>query len=376
MRTVTFDLAGGTRTGGGQLTQTVANGGSAIAPEVSRSGFIFDGWDRAFTNVTANITVTALWRTAGGGGGIWFPPSSQVPVISVATQPAATTTVTQGSITGTLSAAATATQNAAVTYQWFSNTTASNTGGTAITGATGATFTIPATLTTGTYYYFVEVRAGSAQAVRSSVATVTVNAQFPARAVTATPAGYTNPFTDVAVAEWYYSAIAFANHNGLMQGKPDNLFDPDTAMTRAEVATVLYRLVREPALAANAPVFADTGADTWYVNPVRWAAANDVITGTAAGFNPEGEITRADLAVAMYRICELAGISLTGVRVYDNRFGDIANLSQGQRTAVIALFEAGIIEGISATEFGTAAGNRAQLATILHRILVPSVRLR
>jgi len=58
---VTFELAGGSRTGGGVLVQTVLGGGSATAPAVSRSGFNFVGWDSAFTNVTGNITVTAIW---------------------------------------------------------------------------------------------------------------------------------------------------------------------------------------------------------------------------------------------------------------------------------------------------------------------------
>ena len=59
--TVIFDLNGGTRTGGGDLIQTIASGGSATAPTVSRSNHTFDGWDIAFNNVTANITVTAQW---------------------------------------------------------------------------------------------------------------------------------------------------------------------------------------------------------------------------------------------------------------------------------------------------------------------------
>lgn len=65
--TVTFDLNGGTRTGGGQLTQTVVHGGSATAPTVARSGYTFTGWNQAFNHVTSNLTVTAAWSQNSSG---------------------------------------------------------------------------------------------------------------------------------------------------------------------------------------------------------------------------------------------------------------------------------------------------------------------
>jgi len=102
------------------------------------------------------------------------PTIPVVPVITISTQPEANTIVKQGSITGSLTVAANVTQNATLSYQWYSNTTNSNTGGTEILGATSANFIIPIILTEGTYYYFCEVRATGATSVRSSVATVEV----------------------------------------------------------------------------------------------------------------------------------------------------------------------------------------------------------
>lgn len=63
--TVTFALNGGTHTGGGALEQTIANGAAATAPTTTRSGYVFAGWDKAFSEVTEDMTVTARWTAAG-----------------------------------------------------------------------------------------------------------------------------------------------------------------------------------------------------------------------------------------------------------------------------------------------------------------------
>ena len=102
-------------------------------------------------------------------------PTPATPVITITTQPEAATSVTEGSVTGSLTVAASVTENATLSYQWYSNTSNSSSGGTTVSGATSASLTIPTTLKAGAYYYFSEIRAtGGAASVRSNVATVTV----------------------------------------------------------------------------------------------------------------------------------------------------------------------------------------------------------
>jgi uncharacterized repeat protein (TIGR02543 family) len=59
--TVTFDLAGGTHTGGGALTQSVQQGQGATAPTTTRTNFRFNGWNVTFNNIQANTSVIAQW---------------------------------------------------------------------------------------------------------------------------------------------------------------------------------------------------------------------------------------------------------------------------------------------------------------------------
>jgi len=95
-------------------------------------------------------------------------------VITITTQPAVSTNVTVGNITGSLTVQANVTQGATLNYQWYSNTTNSTTGGTVISGATNASFTIPTDLMAGTHYFFCEISAEGAFSLRSDVATVSV----------------------------------------------------------------------------------------------------------------------------------------------------------------------------------------------------------
>ena len=172
------------QTANGLATGQHHNVGAVVALNAgTRTGFTFNNW----TIVPAGITIsnptnltTASFEVPEGSGAItvtanWtansVPPT---PTINIDTPPA-NVTVTQGSISGDLTVAATVAPSGTPTFQWFSNTTASNTGGTEVSGATGASFTIPTGLTAGAHHYFVEVRATGADSVRSDAVTVTVN---------------------------------------------------------------------------------------------------------------------------------------------------------------------------------------------------------
>jgi len=133
--------------------------------------YIFDMATSLFNNDKDLITIVKAPSIAEAQEVI------NTPIITINTQPTTPINVTAGSITSNLSVSANVTHSATLSYQWYSSTTNSNTGGTVISGATSASFAIPTTLTVGTHYYFVEVNAtGGAVPVRSNVSTVNVSA--------------------------------------------------------------------------------------------------------------------------------------------------------------------------------------------------------
>jgi len=94
---------------------------------------------------------------------------------TITRQPAGTTILYSGSVSGSLTVEANIAGGGAVSFQWFQNTQNNNNGGTPIAGATNASFPIPTDLAPGTYFFFSEVRTtGGAAVIRSNVARVMV----------------------------------------------------------------------------------------------------------------------------------------------------------------------------------------------------------
>ena len=114
-----------------------------------------------------------------------------------------------------------------------------------------------------------------------------------------------NGFSDVPRSEWYAEAVDFVKASGLMNGVGDNRFDPDGTVTRAMVITVLYRLADEPSVKGQSNPFRDVPNDAgcWYRDAVVWAVANGVTNGDGSAnvFSPNKAITREQMATMIVR---------------------------------------------------------------------------
>ncbi len=115
------------------------------------------------------------------------------------------------------------------------------------------------------------------------------------------PAVWENPFADVNKQSWYYGSVQFAVENGLFHGTSDTTFDPTGDMTREMLATVLYRLAKEPETGANRS-FSDVAEGQYYTEAVAWAAEQGIVSGYGGGKFGRGDlVTREQLAVMLWR---------------------------------------------------------------------------
>lgn len=174
---------------------------------------------------------------------------------------------------------------------------------------------------------------------------------------------HAEPFTDVDTNQWYHDAIDYVLENGLMNGTSATAFAPNSATSRGQLVTILYRAAGSPSVAGLDNPFADVAAGTWYTNAVIWAYHNGVTNGTSATtFNPNATITRQDLVTILYRY--------TGSPAADgsalNGFADAGSVSSYAKNAVSWAVVNGVINGTGNNKLApTASATRAQIAQIL-----------
>ena len=109
-----------------------------------------------------------------------------------------------------------------------------------------------------------------------------------------------NPFTDVHTSDYYYDAVLWAVQNGITNGTSAKTFSPDATVTRAQVVTFLWRANGQPA--AGNSGFLDVSSNAYYARAVDWAFANGITTGVDYGaFGPDTACTRAQIVTFLYR---------------------------------------------------------------------------
>ena len=180
-------------------------------------------------------------------------------------------------------------------------------------------------------------------------------------------------YTDVPNGVWYYDAVAFATNQGMMDGVGKQRFQPEQAVTRAMVVTVLYRKAGSPP-STNSSSLTDVPADTWYTKAVAWAEENNIVAGyNDHTFRPEQSVTREELATFFMRYAAWAGQN-TSNRADLSDFADHNQIGSWALDAMQWANAEGIIYGRSADLLvPKGSTKRCELATMLMRMFLDEV---
>lgn len=133
------------------------------------------------------------------------------------------------------------------------------------------------------------------------------------------------PYHDVDTGRWYHEGIDYAIAHGLMNGVGNGMFEPESSMTRAMLVTVLWRYAGSPAGWENP--FTDVLNGSWFTQAVAWAAENGIVNGVGNNkFEPDSNITREQMAAILFRYAAMSGFD-TSARGNLDQYPDRGDVS-------------------------------------------------
>lgn len=177
------------------------------------------------------------------------------------------------------------------------------------------------------------------------------------------------PFADVPSGSWYYDDIAYVYDAGLMTGLTATTFGPNLSTTRGMIVTILWRMENEPAAKHGCP-FADVRRGSYYEQAIAWASENGIVTGfDASTFAPDQAITREQLAAILFRFAAYRGMDAVTLRENLSSFQDQAAISAYAVSALNWAVGEGLMQGTGDKLEPTGSATRAQVAAMLRRFM-------
>lgn len=181
---------------------------------------------------------------------------------------------------------------------------------------------------------------------------------------------WVNPFADVKESDWFYTTVEYVNKNGIINGMTEDTFAPATQLTRAMLVTILYRVEGSPRVESDSK-FGDVKDSDWYGAPIIWAAENEIVNGISdTVFAPNNAITREQIAAIMYRYAKAKGYDVAQGGMAVREFEDYETISSWAKEAMQWAVNAKLINGKTATTVNPLDNaTRAEAATIIMRFI-------
>ncbi len=152
-----------------------------------------------------------------------------------------------------------------------------------------------------------------------------------------------NPFDDVKADDWFYEGVRFVNEQGLMSGVETRVFAPQSTLTRAMLVTILHRLDGSPESMTFG--FSDVSRKMWYTKSIDWAASYGIVNGVGNNkFEPDTAITREQIAVLLFNYTKYKKMDISQ-RKDLIAFRDSDKVSEWAKTSLEWAVASGLISG-------------------------------
>ena len=174
------------------------------------------------------------------------------------------------------------------------------------------------------------------------------------------------PFTDVNSGAWYYPSVVYVYQNGVMNGMSATTFSPETVLTRAQMVQILYNMEGRPT--SGSETFSDVDSADWFASAVAWAQKTGLVEGyDATTFGPDDALTRAQAAAILQRYAKYKGESTDGSGSLN--FSDASSVPSWAEAAMRWCVSSGILQGMDGALNPNGTATRAQIAAIMSRYL-------
>ena len=182
---------------------------------------------------------------------------------------------------------------------------------------------------------------------------------------------YSNKFTDVNQSSWCYNNVRFVTTMGIFSGLSDTVFGVDQPTTRAQFITFLWRMSGKPVVPGDGCSFADVRPDSYYYEAVRWGVHFGIVSGYSdTQFGSNDSISRQALVTMLFRYAK--NYACDDVAAYDSTniltYNDVMDISKGMTQSFQWAIGAGIVSGTTdncLNPKGTAS--RAHVAAFISR---------
>ncbi len=177
----------------------------------------------------------------------------------------------------------------------------------------------------------------------------------------------TTPFLDLNESAWYMEGIEYCYNNEYVKGMTATAFEPEGTVTRAQVATILANMAGYDAeFYKNSESFVDVSAEQWFSPAVEWAYLNGVANGVGGGrFDPDSPVTREQLAMFLCNYLGYVGMYSSPEGGAIDGFDDVSSVSVWAKDAMNWAVENGIMGGYNNNLTPGDTATRAQLAKMI-----------